>query len=420
MPVRRPASLLLLLSLAVLGAVLAVDALGHSGLARYRLFGIAAGALLILPAAIAVLGGERGRWLLRRLAFALLPALAVLLVVEVVLRVAGLGDFASVAVASERLGHELAPGRGEADANGFRNAAVPEHAEVLFVGDSQTWGHGVRREECYVQRFQAATGRSAYGMALGAYGPVQYRELVRRGLALRPRDVVVGLYPGNDLFDAHRFAWLEGADDLRAAATAYPPRDEVIEDRPAAPNLAVALLDSACSASRVLGMAAEALRGGLRGSGGVYADEPGLPRWSGDPVATLFQTNRLAALDPGSADVQDGLRITKLCLLQIGERCRQAGARPWLLLLPTKEACYRRWLGDRAPPELAAVTKAEAEVTAAVLAMAAEAGCTVVDPNEALVGELAAGHAMWPAGSDGHFAAAGHALLARELAAALR
>ncbi|MBX3465049.1 MAG: hypothetical protein KF830_17915 [Planctomycetes bacterium] len=410
----------LTLALAACGAALAVDAWWHGGLMRYRVFGVALGVVMATPLLVVLVFGDRGWRLLRHLVFALLPVTALLLVLELALRSTGVGWFAVETVASERLGHALAPGRGGTDDNGFRNESVPARADVVIVGDSQTYGHGVGREQCYVQQLAALTGRVSYGMALGGYGPVQYRELVEHALDLSPSDVVVALYLGNDLIDAHRFAWLPVAEDLRSSEVHYEGRDEVVGVRARAPNLAMALVDAACSASRVIGSSCELLRSALRGQGGLYVHEPGAPRWTGGGVTTLFQVHRLPALDPAEPAVQDGLRITRLCLLRIGELCRRAGARAWLLLLPTKEACYQRWLGQGSLPELAAVTAAEAEATAAVVAMAAEAGLRLVDPTAALVAELAAGHAMWPAGSDGHFAAAGHAVLARELAAAMR
>ena len=102
-----------------------------------------------------------------------------------------------------RLGYRIAPNAPGHDANGFRNAAVPSHAEIVALGDSQTWGLNAEQADAWPQALARANGRSIYSMGVLGYGPVQYLVLTPQALDFSPRVVVIGLYLGNDLYDAY-------------------------------------------------------------------------------------------------------------------------------------------------------------------------------------------------------------------------
>ena len=90
-------------------------------------------------------------------------------------------------------------------------------AFAVAIGDSQTYGDEVSRQEAWPQRLAELTGRSVYNMALGGYGPVEYERLLPEALALSPQVVLVGLYAGNDLADAYLSAYPRAlAPELRS------------------------------------------------------------------------------------------------------------------------------------------------------------------------------------------------------------
>lgn len=407
-------------ALAATGITLLVQAVLAGSLLRYRLVGVVVGALCCLPLLTLLLCGARARRFWRRVLFASLPLLALLLLAEVALRL-----FGGAVEPDERprphprLGHVLEPGSGGTDARGWRNAAVPDRADVLFVGDSQTWGFFQPRDGAFPQRFAAASGAGAYQMALGSYGPVQYRELVRLGIALRPRAVVVGLYFGNDLVDAVDYAALEGAEDLRAEGRTYRLRPPPAASGPAAPNWAVAAFEGAERGSRALAWVLARFRGLLRARAGLLDQEPGAVAFADDRVGTLWLPDyRRPALDPVRDDVREGLRIWGVALHDMAAICRSHGAECVVLAIPTKEYTYQRWLrgrGDPAPA-LQALAAAEDAVRTEALRAAAAAGCTVIDLAEPLARALAQGEPVWSGSGDGHLSAAGHRLAAAELA----
>lgn len=96
------------------------------------------------------------------------------------------------------------PGRGEINSTGFRGPELRKDGggrRVLAVGDSVTYGLGVRQEEAYPRVLEELLpGLQVVNAGVGAWAPVQYRLfLEKRGLALEPDLVIVGLFVGNDI-----------------------------------------------------------------------------------------------------------------------------------------------------------------------------------------------------------------------------
>src|SRR5262249_43794524 len=93
------------------------------------------------------------------------------------------------------LGMTLPAGSGGHDAWGFRNPSVPERADAVALGDSHTYGNGAKRNEAWPAVLEQLTGQRVYNLGMGGYGPNQYRYLLeKKGLSLKPRTVVCGLY----------------------------------------------------------------------------------------------------------------------------------------------------------------------------------------------------------------------------------
>ncbi len=123
------------------------------------------------------------------------------------------------------LGHRFRPGAGGHDLNGFRNDSVYSRADVVVLGDSQSYGSGVEQRENWPSKLQEQTGLSVYNMSIGGWGPVESMFLLEEGLRLKPRLVIEALYAGNDFFDCFVAAYyrlkldsLKTGDPLLAAA----------------------------------------------------------------------------------------------------------------------------------------------------------------------------------------------------------
>lgn len=105
-----------------------------------------------------------------------------------------------------RLGWRGIPGYPGHDARGFRNTSAADTADVVALGDSQTYGYGVQPSECWPRMLEQITGRSVYSMAHGAYSPMQGLALMPDALAMQPRAIVQAVYAQNDLADADAFS----------------------------------------------------------------------------------------------------------------------------------------------------------------------------------------------------------------------
>jgi lysophospholipase L1-like esterase len=98
------------------------------------------------------------------------------------------------------LGHKLKPNSGGHDAWGYRNKFVPSTADIVTIGDSQTYGLNATVKNSWPGVLQQLTGRDVYNLSLGGYGPIQYLYLLEsKALTLHPSLVIVGFYFGNDL-----------------------------------------------------------------------------------------------------------------------------------------------------------------------------------------------------------------------------
>lgn len=99
------------------------------------------------------------------------------------------------------------------DAWGFRNKSVPQRAEIVTIGDSQTYGISASAENSWPAQLERMLDKKVYNLSLGGYSPLEYLYLLKsKALLLHPSTVIVGLYLGNDLAGAYsstysRDAW---------------------------------------------------------------------------------------------------------------------------------------------------------------------------------------------------------------------
>jgi len=72
-------------------------------------------------------------------------------------------------------------------------ATTAAPVDVLALGCSYTWGHGVEMEQTYAERLGRRLGVTTANLAFAAYGTTQALLLLRRHADLRPRVVIYGL-----------------------------------------------------------------------------------------------------------------------------------------------------------------------------------------------------------------------------------
>ena len=97
--------------------------------------------------------------------------------------------------------HEI---MGPNDLLGFRNRYVPNRADVIAIGDSQTYGVNAALEGAWPKRIAAHVDGELeiYNMGMGGWTGNQYLEMLRPALHFAPKVLVVAYYTGNDAIGA--------------------------------------------------------------------------------------------------------------------------------------------------------------------------------------------------------------------------
>jgi len=98
----------------------------------------------------------------------------------------------------------ISSGMGPNDILGFRNKYVPNIADIITIGDSQTYGNNVFLEQNWPNSMVENMKHQKtilYNMSAGAWGAVEYFEIFNKALYLQPKVVIVAFYTGNDPID---------------------------------------------------------------------------------------------------------------------------------------------------------------------------------------------------------------------------
>ena len=104
----------------------------------------------------------------------------------------------------ETLRYRVEPYTAAHDGWGYRNRYVPDRADIVAIGDSQTYGTSALAKYSWPSTLKRVTGREVYNLSLGGYGPAEYFYLMEhKALLLKPDLIIAGFYLGNDLADTY-------------------------------------------------------------------------------------------------------------------------------------------------------------------------------------------------------------------------
>lgn len=99
---------------------------------------------------------------------------------------------------------------GPHDLLGFRNRRIPTSADIVTIGDSQTYGNNVLLEQNWPSQLVRSLGSPepvVYNMSTGAWSGLEYLYMAERALAFRPQVVMIAFYAGNDPLGAFQQAY---------------------------------------------------------------------------------------------------------------------------------------------------------------------------------------------------------------------
>lgn len=264
-------------------------------------------------------------------------------------------DYLSVDVVHDKaLGIVSSPGQrsGGLDAWGFRNRAVPETADLVVIGDSQTYGNAARMDEAWPQLVGSMVGRNVYNMALGGYGPNQYYYLLRnKALSLKPRMIIVGLSMSDDFDNAYLmtygsdyWAYLRGLPGVTVDVNTW--------DADPAPNWNQKIRNWLSRHSVIYQLTfhtglGDRLRGGvqIRNAAQMYPGSATSLIVPEEHIEEAFQPKgNLRRLDQDSASVREGMRISFKLLKEMNEICAKNHIQFVVVVLPTKEIVFSKYL----------------------------------------------------------------------------
>ena len=290
---------------------------------------VATGIILLVSVAIGVLLCEAGSRLL------LNPA-----------------DYLSAKTVGDKiLGIAIAPNSAGFDAWGFRNRRVPAKADIVALGDSHTYGNTATMDDAWPSVVARATGLDVYNLGLGGYGPNQYSHLLTtRAVKLHPRWVVCGFYMGDDFENAFSITYgLEHWSFLRNGQRGDVNADIWGPSEPAGWGSGVRnWLSQHSLVYRLLfhGLFARAIDS-VRFRHTSQNRDPLTVTLSVDDknIHEAFRPIGIAErLDQKSDRVREGMRITFRLLREMSDTCQREHCRFLVVIIPTKETVFARYL----------------------------------------------------------------------------
>jgi len=370
------------------------------------------------------------------LALVLVSTAFALLMGELVLRfVFNPGDFLYAEVVDHPfVGARIKPGTTGHDMLGYRNREVPDRADVVVLGDSMTYGVGAPRDSTWPDQFAALLRKTVYNMGLGGYGPLEYLYLAEHDAArMQPRLLLVGFYIGNDLIDAYNavrhYPYLRSWREPGSADADGTEYQRISQTEPK--KHFAALRDWLSKNSVLYSVAREVLLQPLSSwEQDRLALQAGPDRqliWR-DPsrpsVRTIFNPQlKLSAMDPKLPSVQEGIRITKRTFEALQNAADTQGRRLLMILIPTKERIYCRYLkdtGTRMPRTLASLCEAEAQVKEDLERFLVARKIAYVDVSGAMEEQVQNHVQLYPPGTGSHPLAAGYGVIAHAVYDAIR
>jgi len=323
-------------------------------------------------------------------------------------------------VPDPNLGWRSLPNVNSQDANGYRNPAVPQQADIVALGDSETWGQNAGWNESWPQVLGQLAGESVYNMGISGYGPPQYWELTPTALTYSPRRVVVGVFLGNDLHDAYHMVYLYPQFSAYRSENPDPSwSTDPIADRGQGYSTALAQFRQRHDVRIWLRTNLMLLRFLMPEPGNGDADwawalaNPDVgATYENGTVRTVFDPGqRFQAVDLGESRNLEGQRLTEVFLNMAYQQVTSQGAQFLVVLIPTKESVYAKAMAGHMSPAYEQVVNMETIVRDKLTAYFEANAIPFVDSLPDLQAAVANNDVIYPPDMDEHFVAAGYAVI---------
>jgi hypothetical protein len=252
---------------------------------------------------------------------------------------------------------------------GYRNPARPARAEVVALGDSQTYGTGVRRDEAWPPALERRLGVNVYNMGNPNFGAPHYWLELEHALSLEPHVVLVTVYFGNDFYDAFRLAAINAEVGAFVDGEVLD-RAQALEAQAPLATIGQTLFEPTVGERRELGTVRRLLSQYSRSYSLAstlsrrLSERARLPQvesrefastwrsltaerralasaYDGDDWRTILTPlYRREVVDYRDPRIEAGLAVIRASLAHITERCQEAGVRLIVVFIPTKENVF--------------------------------------------------------------------------------
>ena len=318
----------------------------------------------------------------------------------------------------------------ETDAEGFRNPIVRQQIDVAALGDSFVEAMTSPREEAWPARLEELSGKKVQNYGTSSFGPQQELYVLQDfAIVHQPRDVVLGYFAGNDLFDAERFdRWEHGGDKPGEEPSGWRLRKSY---RRYETLFLTTLVRVALPAPKPSDLPTSVSNPGLGFDRGAYA----IPTAPGTTLRFAFMPPYLQKLAGSRPEIERsrGWQLTRETFLRMKETCVQHGARLTVMFIPSKAEVYwplvEHSLGqeqlqrsldfissyNHMPLRAADISANRSAQNDLLREFCDGAGIPFLDLTPALERAANSGHAVYFA-DDAHWNAAGHEIAAEELA----
>ena len=328
---------------------------------------------------------------------------------------------------SEFMGH---------DPKGFRNAVVPERVFIVALGDSQTYGFGVSREEAWPKQLEMLGHITTYNMSFSGYGPTHSLALLNEALQLRPKLVIEAFYAGNDLYDSYNHVYrlkqlpylrTEDKETLNAisekeAAAPFPSRYSRLYAKPGAEPHRSDLREFFAEHSKIYGL----FRALYEFSETVASAPPIKDSFVfhyGGLRTTLTPRYRLRAVDLSDPRIVEGHRVSLEAVRLLKEQSESNSVGFIVLLLPTKEMVFKDFVEKSTeiiPIDYQQLVENEQDIWTESKRFFQNRGICVIDALPALKKSIENGAQPYHESGDGHPTSIGQRIIAELVLSKIR
>jgi lysophospholipase L1-like esterase len=340
-------------------------------------------------------------------------------------------------------------------ARGFRNESRSGPISIVALGDSQTYGTDIKREEAWPQQLGQMTDSNVYNMACGGWGPTQSLQLFDDAISLKPKIIIEAFYSGNDLYDSFSNVYYDGQlidlktrdehessrvleaekhETLRArvmrlyeqggATSAFAPPPPQVQQPLSSSDRFRKFLGDHVRIYQLLALLKRGLQ--TKSSEHDWESEKAAARAEKDKdyyyifeaakLQTIFTPKlRLVALDQTDPTISEGLRISLEAIKQMRLKAHAVGIDFQVMLIPTKELVFKQAMQASTSAKDITYDKLlenEEQFRQKTITFLNNEGIKIIDVLPTLEDRVKSGPQPYPATSNGHPSGAGQTAIA--------